>query len=262
MATSIPLQAAAPSGWLVGFSNVVGKEYASWWKTRRWLTHLILWLVVINAFLILVGIDGLQRHTPDEVLAELIEVFLRVGGLWTTIGIVVATQSSVLGERQLGTAEWVLSKPLSRPAFLLSKLSVNGLSFLFLAVIIPTVVLFLQTLWLALSQPELRSFLVGLLFHVEHLVFYLALTLALGTFFDSRGPVAGVAMGFLFAGFILPNMFPATLDWLPWGLPELSAAAALGRPLPVIWYITVITSVLWTLLCVLVALWRFEREEF
>jgi ABC-2 type transport system ATP-binding protein len=27
-------------------------------------------------------------------------------------------------------------------------------------------------------------------------------------------------------------------------------------------FVTVITTVLWTLLCVLVALWRFEREEF
>ncbi|UCF39727.1 MAG: ABC transporter permease subunit [Gemmatimonadota bacterium] len=262
MATSVPLQAASSSGWLVGFRNVVDKEYASWWRTRRWLTHLILWFVVINAFIFLVGADGMRRHAPEDVLAELIEVFLRVGGLWTAIGIVVSTQSAVLGERQLGTAQWVLSKPLTRPAFLLSKLLVNGLSFLFLAVLIPTVVFFLQTLWHALSQPQLGPFLAGMLFHVEHLVFYLALTLALGTFFTSRGPVSGAAIGFLFAGFILPNIFPSTLEWLPWALPELSATAALGRPLPVIWYVPVITTVMWTVLCVLAALWRFEREEF
>lgn len=262
MVTSVPLLPATASGWLVGFGNMVDKEYASWWRTRRWLTHLVLWFIVINAFMFLIGVDGLQRHTPDEVLTELIEVFLRVGGLWTAIGIVVSTQSAVLGERQLGTAEWVLSKPLTRPAFLLSKLLVSGLSFVFLAVVIPTVLFFLQTLWHALSQPELGPFLAAILLHVQHLLFYLALTLTLGTFFASRGPVSGVAIGFLFAGFILPNVFPTTLEWLPWGLPELSATVALGRPLPVIWYLPVVTTVLWTLLCVLVALWRFEREEF
>ncbi len=262
MATSIPLRVATPSGWLVGFRNMVDKEYASWWRTRRWLVHLILWLVVINAFVLLVGVDEMNESSPAEVLAELVEVFLRVGGLFATIGIVVSTQSSVLGERQLGTAEWVLSKPVTRPAFLLSKLLVNGFSFVFLAVVIPTVVFYLQTLWHALSQPQLGTFGLGLLLHVQHLVFYLALTLVLGTFFRSRGPVSGVAMGFYFAGLILPNLFPYLAEALPWALPELSAQAGLGRDLPVGWYIPVIATVLWTLLCVLVALWKFEREEF
>ena len=117
MAASIPLEVHAGSGWLVGFGNMVHKEWGSWWRTRRSLTHLILWLFVINGLMLLVGVDERRGNPPLEVLEELIEVFIRAGGLFATIGIVVATQSAVFGEKQLGTAEWVLSKPISRPAF-------------------------------------------------------------------------------------------------------------------------------------------------
>jgi ABC-2 type transport system permease protein len=264
MAVSVPLEPVTDRGWLVGFGNMVDKEYASWWRTRRGLVHLLLWLTVINAFLFLVGTDEsvARGHNPYETLAELIQVFLRVGGLFATIGVVVSTQSAVLGERQLGTAEWVLSKPLTRPAFLLSKLLVNGLSFLFLAVVIPTVVLYLQSLLHAWMQPPLVPFLGGLSLHILHLTFYLAFTLVLGTLFRGRGAISGVAIGFLFAGLILPNFFPSLMEWLPWALPSLAALAGMERSLPDGWYLPVITTVLWTLLCVLVALWRFEREEF
>ena len=33
-------------GWRAGFGNFLDKELGSWWRTRRWLIHLVLWLVV------------------------------------------------------------------------------------------------------------------------------------------------------------------------------------------------------------------------
>jgi len=263
MAASIPLELSTGRGWLVGFRNMVSKEYASWWRTRRWLVHLLLWLFVINAFLFLIGTDEAvyRGHDPYETLGELLQVFFQVGGLFAAIGIVVTTQSAVVGERELGTAEWVLSKPVSRPAFLLSKLLVNGLSFLFLAVAIPSVVFFLQTLLHAYLQPALLPFLAGIGMHVLHLLFYLTLTLALGTLFPSRGPVSGIAIGLLFAGLILPNFFPSLVQWTPAGLMSLAARTARELSLPNGWYMPLIATGLWSLLFVLVALRKFEREE-
>jgi ABC-2 type transport system permease protein len=263
MAASIALEISTGRGWLVGFRNMVNKEYASWWRTRRWMVHVMLWLFVINAFLFLIGTDEAvyRGHDPYATLGELLQVFFQVGGLFATIGIIVVTQSAVVGERELGTAEWVLSKPVSRPAFLLSKLLVNGLSFLFLAVAIPSVVFFLQSLLHAYLQPPLVPFLAGIGMHVLHLVFYLTLTLALGTFFQSRGPVSGIAVGLVFAGLILPNFFPSTMSWTPWGLMTLAARTAREVPLPDGWYMPLIATSLWSLLFVLLALRRFEGEE-
>ncbi len=144
MATaSVPLQVVTDRSWLAGFGNMVAKEYGLWWRTRRALVHHVLWLCVINGFLFLVGMD-MVRQNPYAALQELIEVYFRACGLFAAIGIIVSTQSSVLSERQLGTAEWVLSKPVTREAFLLSKLLVNGTSFVALAVLVPSVVLFSQ----------------------------------------------------------------------------------------------------------------------
>jgi ABC-2 type transport system permease protein len=257
---NVPLQAAAGRGWLVGFGNMVDKEYGSWWRTRRGLLHVFLWLLVINGFLFLVGVDE-HGGNPYRALNELIQIFFQVGGLFATIGIIVSTQSSVLGERQLGTAEWVLSKPVTREAFLLSKLLVNGVTFIGLAVVIPTVAFFLQTLLHTYLQPSPGPFMLGLALHVEQLVFYLALTLALGAVLSSRGAVSGVAIGLLFAGLILPNFFPSLMTWTPFALPAAGYMVATGRPLSDGAWVPILVTVLWTLLFVLVALWRFDREE-
>jgi len=264
MAASVPLEVSSDRGWLVGFRNMVGKEWASWWSTRRWLVHLVLWLVVINGFLFLVGTDEsiARGNNPYSTMSELLQVFFLVCGLFALIGMVVTTQSDVVGERQLGTAEWVLSKPVSRPAFLLSKQLVSGVSFLFLALLIPSVVFFLQTMIHTALQPPLVPFLKGVGFHVLHLWFYLSFTLVLGVLFRTRGPVSGVAIGSLFAGLILPNMVPSVVMWTPWGLSQLAVRAAQERPLPEDWLWPVATTVLWILLWVLIALWKFEREEF
>ncbi|UCG86838.1 MAG: ABC transporter permease subunit [Gemmatimonadota bacterium] len=262
MATSAQLQLHAGSGGLVGLGNMVSKEWNSWWRTRRGLTHLILWLIVINGLMFLVGVDERQGSPPQEVLDELIEVFIRAGGLFATIGIVLATQSAVVSERQLGTAEWVLSKPVSRHAFLLSKLLVNGTSFVFLAVVVPTVVFYLQVIHHALMQPTVVPFLMGLLLHVEHLVFYLTLTVLLGTYFRSRGAVSGVAIGFLIAGSILPGVVPSVTALLPWALHPIAGTIARTSTVPDGAHVTILMCGLWSILWILLALWRFGREEF
>jgi ABC-2 type transport system permease protein len=255
------LETAGGRGPLTGFGNLVDKEYGTWWRTRRALLHSILWLSVINGILLLIGLDEMGRN-PYGILAELTEIFFRMGGFFAAIGIVVSTQGSVLGERKLGTAEWVLSKPVTREAFVLSKLVVNGASFIALAVLIPSVVFFLQTLLLAYLQPSLGPFLLGSLLNVEHLLFYLALTLALSAWMNSRGAVSGVAIGFMFAGFILPGFLPWLLGMTPWALSEFAATAARGRPLPAEAWQPIVVTLLWTVSLVLVALWRFDREEF
>jgi ABC-2 type transport system permease protein len=257
---SIRLEAAAGRGPLTGFGNLVDKEYGRWWRTRRALIHNILWLSVINGFLLLIGLDEMGGN-PDRILAELVEIFFRVGGFFAAIGIVVSTQGSVLGERKLGTAEWVLSKPVTREAFVLSKFVVNGASFVGLAVVIPSVVFFLQTLLLSYLQPGLGPFLLGSLLNIEHLLFYLALTLAASTWLNSRGAVSGVAIGFMFAGFILPGFLPWLLAGTPWALSEFAATAARARPLPAEAWQPIVVTLLWTAVLVLVALWRFNREE-
>ncbi len=36
---------ARGSGWLAGFGNMFAKELGEWFRTRRWLWQLLIWLV-------------------------------------------------------------------------------------------------------------------------------------------------------------------------------------------------------------------------
>ncbi len=85
----------------------------------------------------------------------------------------------------------------------------------------------------------------------------------LGTWFPSRGPVGGLALGFWVAGIVLPNLVPQWLTLvMPWNLPRAAAAIALWNPVGIpLWIPSAVTAGL-IVVMLLVALWRFEREEF
>jgi len=262
MADSVSLHVRTGTGWLVGFRTMAQKEWGSWWRTRRAVVHLTLWLFVINGLLFLVGVDERGSKAPIVIVNELVEVFFQACGLFAAIGIVVSTQSMILGEKQLGTAEWVLSKPITRSAFVLSKLLVNGTSFVILAVLVPSVVLYLQSIHHAYTQPELVPFLTATLLHLLHLLFYLTLSLLCGTYFRGRGAVSGLAIGFLIGGLIMLSVIPSIAMYLPWVLLPMASEIGKGQPFPDGGWIPVVVTALSALLFVLVGLRRFDREEF
>jgi len=263
-ATHPALQTVMEHGWRRGFANLLRNENRMWWGTRKWLVHLLLWLVVLNGLILLVGIsESRETNNPSTVFTTLIQVFFQVGALATAIGVVTTAQGAIVREKQLGTAAWILSKPVSRSAFVLAKFVAYVIGFVSLALVVPSAIFYGESLMLAGRVPELAPFLTGVGIMAVHTLFYLALTLLLGTLFDTRGPIAGVAMGVLFAGFLPPNLLPqAALLALPWTLRDSAVGLVLGSTLPAVWPIPVIATVLWTVLFIGVAFWRFGREEF
>ena len=70
--------------------------------------------------------------------------FLMIAALAAPIAAISLAQDSILGERHSGTAAWVLSKPLRRPAFILAKLVAHGLGLLVAWVVLPGALAYLQ----------------------------------------------------------------------------------------------------------------------
>ncbi len=95
-----------------------------------------------------------------------------------------------------------------------------------------------------------------------HLLFYLAFTVLLGTLFNARGPIAGLGIGFLMSGQIVPNFLPQLSAYFPWQLPGTAAGLVLGQQVPAGAFIAIGTTIMWTVLFIAAALWRFGREEF
>ncbi len=251
------------TGWSTGFGNLLDKELGSWWRTRRWLVHLLLWLAIIPGFILLISLESRRESTPAQGLENVMQIFFQAGGFFALIGAVLVTQGAIVGERSYGTAAWVLTKPTTRKAFVLSKFVGITATFLLLSLVIPGVVTLIvsRVVWGVLPRIDHFAEAVGIL--ALHQTFYIAITLMLGTLFSSRGPVGGLALGLWIAGNILPNFVPSWVTTaMPWTLPRAAGQIALWQPVGMPLWIPASISAALIVVMLLVALWRFEREEF
>jgi hypothetical protein len=76
----------------------------------------------------------------------------------------------------------------------------------------------------------------------------------------------GIALGFMFAGFVIPNAWPDAAMIFPWMLGQLALVLALGPgspgPIPPTAIVPVVATILWIVIFVALALWGFRKEEF
>jgi ABC-type transport system involved in multi-copper enzyme maturation permease subunit len=254
-------------GWRMGLRNMLAKENFAWWHTRRW------WLQIIVAVLILNGSLALNLRDPRGAPVDLQAInYLNTSALLVPILVVVLAQDAILNERHSGTTAWVFSKPLQRPAFILSKLIAYGLGFLVTWVLVPNIIFYIQLVAAGREGLSIPGFIgvIGLSF--LNLLFYMTLALMLATLFNSRAPGLGISILIAWMGpmQILFNPMEKYLPWLddilPWklissfGEPPLAGYLALGAKLPTV--LPIIATVLWCVLFVAVAIWRIGREEF
>ena len=102
----------------------------------------------------------------------------------------------------------------------------------------------------------------GLAVLTLRLLFYLALTIMLGTVLRSRGPIVGISVGLIIAGQSLPNLLPQLSTFFPWRLPWAAGGMVLGEAVSMEAFVAIGVTTAWMVLFVAVALWRFAREEF
>ena len=251
----------APAG---GFRNLLGKENGEWAAGPSLLAHAIIWILivaVISAVIAFVRGEMEPGYTPKDINRAGALMFFVLGSVASVIAVVAKTQGAIIGEKQLGTAAWVLSKPASRRAFLLAKLVVHFRWLLMVTLLVPALVFYgLVTVVSTLPPPPL-PFVGGLAILALGLLFYLALSLLLGTVFESRGPLAGTVFGFMVAGFMIANYAPWLTAAFPWLFFQSGFNLVAQEQLPAYNLISIPATALWTGLFVLLALRRFERAE-
>jgi len=247
--------------WLGGFGNMFRKELGQWWGTRMWWVQALLWVLILNGIsTIVVLTDGLP---PQELLQEVVQTFLGMSLAAVGIGTVVTVQSAIVGEKQLGTVAWVMSKPASRAAFILAKALAYAIGYGITAILIPSMIFYFTIRQLVPVPLPLMPFMASVALVILGQLFYLMLTLMLGTFYSSRGPIAGIGIAIIMTGLLLKGFFPfQLLIMTPWPLPDVSAGLVLGMPLPSVWPVPIIAVAGWVVGMTAVALWRFGREEF
>jgi ABC-2 type transport system permease protein len=207
---------------------------------------------------------------PDSPPAtDLLTLFAVFAGLFPAVGVVIIMQDALVGEKREGTAAWVLSKPVTRPVFVLSKVIANSLGVLATMVIVPGLIGYALLYFTRHFTIDPLNLLLALaVIFVSHF-FFLSLTLMLGTFFNSRGPVIGLPLAILFLQQNILGILPILRFVLPWTLvipigrestPVL--ALMLGLPVQSEGLTTLAFIAMESIIFIIIALWRFNREEF
>ncbi len=251
----------APAG---GFRNLIGKENGEWAAGPSLLAHAVIWILIVavlSAVIAFVRGEMEPGYTPKDINDAGALMFFVLGSVASVIAVVAKTQGAIIGEKQLGTAAWVLSKPASRRAFLLAKLAVHFRWLLMVTLLVPAVVFYGLVTAVSTLPPPPLLFVGGLAILALGLLFYLALSLLLGTVFESRGPLAGTVFGFMVAGFMIANYAPWLTAAFPWLFFQSGFNLVAQEQLPAYNLISIPATALWTGLFVLLALRRFERAE-
>jgi ABC-type transport system involved in multi-copper enzyme maturation permease subunit len=266
MASNLALTTVKDRRGLNGFGNYFSMGNHRWWGTRRWWIQLVIWFLIMNGIWLISANPSQNAGASIEAPSKVLEVYFAIGAMFPALGVVVLGQDALIPGRQNGTTAWVLSKPVSRPAFILSKLAADGIGILVTMVLVQGLAGYLICRYLLGVAIPVPGFLgaIGLL--GLHQMFFLALAYMLGSIFRGRGVVLAIPMVFIFTYQLHP-----ILGWigkfLPWNLvldgPGKTALTSLlvdGLPLASV--TPIIGTVVLTLVFILVALWRVNREEF
>lgn len=275
MAANLDLTRASEPAALRGFANLFRKERDAWTRTPRGWVNALLWTALLcglTAIMLFGPNEELKAASAAEIAAlgsELnftlsigLTFFLEFGITVLAIGIIILMQDLIVSEAHDGLAEWLLSKPITRRAYILSKLAANALAVLVVMIALPALITYgILSLRLGAAFP-LLPYLAAVGIMIVHSLFYLTLTLLLGTLFSSRGPILGIALAMVLGGNLIGNFFPQLFYVTPWMLPKIAWLTATAQPAPAGMVVApLLASLAWSIAFILLALVKFQRAE-
>jgi len=184
--------------------------------------------------------------------------------------VMIIMQRVIVGEKRSGTAAWVLSKPVTRTAFVVSRIVVNAIAILLTSVVVPGLIVYVTLGTMSdIGWLSPLGFMGALVMVSLHAFFWIALVLMMGTLSERSGGVIAVPMVlyfFLWMGSgIIPGLVyvsPLLLTFSP--DPDLmdSLAMSFMTGEPVASWLPLISTVVSCAVFVFVAIRRFNRQEF
>jgi len=254
------LKVVVDKRWQNSFINLMSIEFGGWWKSKTWIIMSFIWIAIINGITIMLLIGELGIDLPTAL-----SFYGLFGGLFPPIAVILTMQDSIVGEKKSGTAEWVLSKPVSRKSFILAKWLGNSLNVLITIALFPGLVGYFMFSLFYGNWLNFPMFMLAITFLGLTLIFFVTVTLMFGTFLKSAGAVAAIPMVINFtqqfllsipyAEFILPQSIYFRSD-----ATSIMTSIALG--LPMFSVIPIISLIGLIAIFLLLALLKFEKSEY
>lgn len=198
-----------------------------------------------------------QVNLPTPTAAYAVDQVLKNVGQVGTLAAVLLAMGAVASEKERGTAAFVLTKPASRGAFLLSKFVAIGFT-LAVATALAGLAGYLYTAMLFEALSPAGYAAMCILVWLTLLV-YAAATFLGSTLSRSILPAAGLGIAFLVALGVL-SVLPTIEPWMPGALAGPAAALAIGSD-PGNLIGPLATSIGFVVLVLLASWGSFRRQE-
>jgi hypothetical protein len=252
------------TGPLVGVGNLARREVATWWTTGRWRVQALVWAAVLGGLLtaMLWVFPALLEGTPaagSDDVRDLARQFPDLAAVVIAVGVVLLSQGLVLDERRNGVLEWLLSKPLARPAVILAKFAGHGLGLVMTVVVVPWVVVHTLLSFAGGGLWSLTRGLTVVALLALVVLFHLAAVLLLSTLTASRVVVLAVPIAAIVGSDAVTSVVPDAFYVLPWSLGPIASVVLADGLVLTAW--PVLATVAWTALLLLVAAVRLQRTE-
>lgn len=199
----------------------------------------------------------------DEFRQDVPNVLFGLATLLLPVGIIILTHSQVYGEKRSGVAAWILSKPVSRSTYLLSKLITDAVGIILLMVLLQMILSYL--LLSSVIEINLITYMEATGLLILLLLFYQAFTMMMSVIGNSTEIILGVSFGMLLGGLVLKDALASIAGDIifltPWVLPDTITVMVSGQPLPQQLQTNIIAVVILTFLCLGVMFWQFRKQE-
>lgn len=254
---------------MTGYREMVVKELLEAWRTRRLIVVALLFTALgITAPVVTkllpdiiraVGPTGFEIDIPTPGIADVLDQLLKNTVQFGALAAILLTMGSVATERERGTAAFVLSKPVTRAAFLWAKVVALAIQFA-IATVLATTAAWIYTV-LLFSRPAIVPWI-----EMAAVMWLSTMVYASITFLGSvvaKSSLGAAGIGFL--GLIvlsLASIVPNLGTWLPAGLQAVAKSLALAESSPDLQPVTTIGVAVAIVVVSLGLAWlRFRRTE-
>jgi ABC-type Na+ efflux pump permease subunit len=223
----------------------------------------LLWIAIINVPLLqMVATPEIAlRLGGTRGIYGLVGIFI---GMFPVINVVIALQDEIIGLKETGTAAWLLSKPVSRTALVMSKIISFSIGITITISIIPMVIAFFTIgIFTGVYLPSLLIF--GITLSAINLFFYLSLTVMLGTIFKQRGGVVGIPLA-LGLGYSMLSAIPLMDLIHPMAMffPSTNGGGSMFASLLVgdfsVSFLPLVTTIFASICFICIAIWAFTLK--